>query len=205
MQCGVVGYYKAMGIILASNSPRRRELLSTLGLEFSARSSVALDESAVLADTKGDLDQRLERLAQLKGTEVSKESPNDIVISADTVVVLGGEVFGKPADVEDARKMLGRLGGQTHQVFTAVCVQRAVDGMLHLGTNKTKVTFRSLSQDTINLYIDREQPFGMAGSYAIQRLGVLLVSKIEGDYANVVGLPLGLTAELLAKFGINVL
>ncbi len=194
-----------MGIILASNSPRRLELLSTLGLEFSTRGSVALDEAAVLADIHGDLEQRLERLAELKGGGVSLESPNDIVISADTVVVLDGEVFGKPADADEARKILTRLSGRSHVVHTSVCVQRAVDGLVHLGTHKTKVTFHDLDAGTIDRYVEREQPFGMAGAYAIQRLGALLVSQIEGDYGNVVGLPLGLTAELLGKFGVEVL
>ena len=194
-----------MGIILASNSPRRGELLSSLGLEFSTTSSAELDEAAVLAGNFQELEQRLEQLAELKGAGVSQDSPNGIVISADTVVVLNGEVFGKPADLIEARKMLRRLAGRSHEVWTAVCVQRRVDGLVQLGLDKTTVTFRSLDHDIINRYIEREQPFEMAGSYAIQRLGALLVSKIEGDYSNVVGLPLGLTADMLEKFGINIL
>lgn len=194
-----------MRLILASNSPRRKELLATLGLEFSVLASAALDEARVLAELHGDLEQRLARLAQLKGAEVARGCPADTVLSADTVVLAQQEVLGKPRDATEAQAMLARLSGRAHTVLTAVCVQREVDGLLQSGVEATRVSFNLLEADAIARYVERAQPFDYAGSYAIQGLGALLVRKIDGDYSNVVGLPLGLTARLLEEAGVRVL
>jgi septum formation protein len=194
-----------MGLILASASPRRKELLAQLGLDFSVLPSVQLDEARVLRELRGDLELRLRRLAQLKGGEIARESPTDCVISADTVVVLDGEVLGKPRDRVQGIKMLERLSGRTHQVITAVAVQWVLTDYLRSETETTQVVFNELSSDLIQRYLDRAQPYDMAGSYAIQGIGTLLAKRIEGCYSNVVGLPLSLTARLLDGAGVFVL
>ncbi len=186
-------------------SPRRRELLAQLGLEFTVISSVQLDEARVLRELHGDLPLRLKRLAQLKGGEVARQSPADCIISADTVVVLDGEVLGKPRDQEHAVEMLTRLSGRTHEVITAVAVQWVLTDYLRSDTETTRVTFQNLSQELISRYIDAARPFDMAGGYGIQGLGVLLVESMSGCYSNVVGLPLRLTARLLQGAGIAIL
>lgn len=194
-----------MMLILSSTSPRRRKLLSALALEFSVMPGAELDESEVLDNYGGELAQRLERLAQEKGAGVAREHPHAIVLSADTVVEIGGELLGKPLDNADACKMLHRLSGREHRVHTGVAVQRVRDSLLHTGCETTRVFFAALDADTIARYIARAKPFDKAGAYAIQGLGALLVKRIEGDYSNVVGLPLALTARLLSAAGLHVL
>jgi septum formation protein len=194
-----------MGLILASSSPRRRELLATLGLDFRVVPGTELDEATILTEAQGELSQRLEQLARLKGEAAAREAPADVVISADTVVEIGGEVLGKPRDVDEARAMLTRLAGRTHRVHTAVAVQQHGRHFLATGCETTEVTFDVLDSEMISRYVARAQPFDKAGAYAIQGLGALLVRKIKGDYANVVGLPLRLTAHLLTAAGVQVL
>jgi septum formation protein len=202
---GALRYYLAMGLILASASPRRKELLAQLGLEFSVLPSVELDEARVLRDLHGDLSLRLRRLAQLKGGEIARQSPTECVISADTVVVLDGVVLGKPRDHAHAFEMLTRLSGRTHEVITAVAVQWVLTDYLRSDTETTQVTFDRLDPGTIQRYLEAAQPFDMAGSYGIQGLGALLVAAVHGCYSNVVGLPLRLTARLLEGAGMAVL
>ena len=194
-----------MRLILASNSPRRKELLEQLGLEIRVLPSAQLDEVQVLSKTHGDLPLRLKRLAQLKGGEIARQSPADCVISADTVVVLEGEVFGKPQDRAHAVRMLSSLSDRTHEVITAVAVQCVLTDYIRSGAEVTQVAFAPLSLGLIEQYIDTAQPYDMAGSYGIQGLGALLVNSIHGCYSNVVGLPLRLTASLLEGAGIHVL
>jgi septum formation protein len=121
------------------------------------------------------------------------------------VVLAEQEVLGKPRDAAEAQAMLSRLSGRTHTVLTAVCVRREMDGLVQAGVESTRVSFNLLDAETIARYVERVQPFDYAGSYAIQGLGALLVRKIDGDYTNVVGLPLGLTARLLEEAGVRVL
>lgn len=194
-----------MQLILASTSPRRRELLGTLGLEFTVMSGAELNEAEVLVNSAGELAQRLEHLARLKGQECAAQYPEAIVLSADTVVEIDGDLLGKPADVADARAMLTRLSGREHRVHTGVAVQRHSDGLAEAGCETTQVFFASLSEQMIGSYIDRAEPFDKAGAYAIQGLGALLAERIHGDYSNVVGLPLRLTVRLLGAAGIDVL
>jgi len=194
-----------MALILASQSPRREQLLLTLGLDFTITGSAEVDEARILRETTGDLKDRLKHLALLKGQDAAAAHPDDIVLSADTVVVINDEVLGKPRDVEDARQMLSRLSGRAHHVYTGVAVQRPATGYRETGVESTRVTFNLVDSATIDRYIARAQPFDKAGSYAIQGLGSLLVRKIEGDYSNVVGLPLPLTARLLTGAGMVVL
>jgi septum formation protein len=194
-----------MNIILSSHSPRRRELLSTLGLDFTVQPGAELDESTVLEQGTGDLRARLQRLALIKGQDVARSNPSAVVISADTVVEVQDLVLGKPRDSEQARTMLEMLSGCTHRVLTAVALQRQCVGFALAECEITSVTFDVLSDNTIERYIARATPFDKAGAYAIQGLGALLVQRIDGDYSNVVGLPLRLTARLLATAGIEAL
>ena len=199
------GYNPAMRLILASNSPRRRELLSLLGLEFTIAPGPDLDEAAVLAETDAALNERLMRLAFLKGESAARAGPEALVLSADTAVVVDSAVLGKPKDSAEAREMLGRLSGRAHYVITAVAVRSMQLGVYKAECESTLVTFSNLSAATIESYIERARPYDYAGAYAIQGLGALLVQRIEGDYSNVVGLPLGLTARLLEGAGVKVL
>lgn len=198
-------YYLSMSLILASSSPRRKHLLSTIGLAFDVLPGAQLDEAGVLASAGGSLQERIEYLARLKGEPVALESPAAVVISADTVVEIDGDALGKPLDVDEARAMLTRLSGRAHHVHTGVAVQCRQSGFSQSGVESTRVTFALLDGETIGNYIAREQPFDKAGAYAIQGLGALLVRRIEGDYSNVVGLPLPLTARLLTAAGLRVL
>jgi septum formation protein len=194
-----------MTLILASASPRRKSLLATLGLEFAVLPGTELDEAGILGAADGGLHDRIEHLARLKGEPVAIEAPESIVISADTVVEIDGDILGKPRDVDDAREMLTRLSGRAHHVHTGVAVQCSRTGFRQSGVESTRVTFALLDSETINSYIARAEPFDKAGAYAIQGLGALLVRRIEGDYSNVVGLPLPLTARLLTAAGVRVL
>lgn len=198
-------YDWAVKVLLASGSPRRRELLTTVGLPFQVVLGETLDEEKILGELQGSLETRMIRLAQLKGDAVAQEYPDAVVISADTVVELNGELLGKPGDSEEAREMLTRLSGRTHTVHTAVVVQHAAQGMLSSGLESTRVSFNALERQVIDSYIARDEPYDKAGGYAIQGIGALLVRSIDGDYSNVVGLPLGLTARLLAEVGVNIL
>jgi septum formation protein len=192
-------------LILASSSPRRRELLATLGVDFSIEPGADLAEAELLASLDGDLEERLTRLALLKGDAAAASAPDSLVLSADTAVVVGEDVLGKPAGHAEAVEMLRRLSGRVHLVITAVAVQQRESRLQHVAVETTRVAFHRLDDDTIRRYIQREQPYDKAGAYAIQGLGALLVRRIEGDYSNVVGLPLGATARLLQGAGLRIL
>ncbi len=194
-----------MRLILASTSPRRRELLATLGLSFDALPAADVDEARILAECDGPLAQCLQHLAWLKGEAAAAAHPRALVLSADTVVEIEGDLLGKPAGEADARSMLERLSNREHRVHTGVAVQLASDGLLHSGCETTRVFFARLSADTVARYVASGEPTGKAGAYAIQGRGALLVERIDGDYSNVVGLPLRLTARLLAAAGMGVL
>jgi len=213
-------YNYGVELILASASPRREELLKTLRYPFRVIPGPPLDEHKILSEGGGSLPERLQELARMKGYTVARNYPDETVLSADTVVVLPGEidlehaeeeeyhytaaVLEKPRDEEEAAAMLRKLSARMHHVITAVCVQRELEGVLEQGWEVTQVYFNPLSDYMVRQYIQYEQPFDKAGAYAIQGFGALLVSRIEGDYTNVVGLPLGLTARLLEQSGVRV-
>ena len=183
-------------IILASASPRRYELLKTLGLEFEVIVS-NIDEENVRAQSPAEY--VLEN-AQLKGQNVARKNPNCLIISADTIVVSDNSIFGKPKNEEEAFKILKQLSGKTHQVFTAF-------GLLYLryerslfDTVSTEVTFRALSDEEIWAYINTGEPFDKAGAYAIQGQGALLIEKINGCFYNVVGFPMPRFYKALEEF-----
>ncbi len=188
-------------IILASASPRRRELLKNIGLDFEIVVSDA-DESSI----SSDVDARLyvQELALLKASDSAKKIKfkifDDIlVISADTIVVENGKILGKPKDEADAKEMLKALSGTTHQVMTGICVFRVKDGFSVCDTVTTNVTFKRLTDETIDSYIRSGECLDKAGAYGIQGKGALLCKELSGDYFNVVGLPISKLADILKK------
>lgn len=183
--------------ILASGSPRRKELLELIGLEFKVIVSQA-DEDSVSKDLKPEL--YVQELALLKASATAKEvlrNKNAVIISADTIVTLDGQILGKPKDEDDAFNMLSKLSGREHEVYMGYCVMRISDGKAVCGKVRTKVKFKDLSDDKIRGYINSGEPMDKAGAYGIQGLGSLLIEKIDGDYFNVVGLPISALADTL--------
>jgi septum formation protein len=186
-----------MRLILASASPRRRELLRHAGFDFEVRSSTV--EEIVLPGEAAEEFAR--RAARDKAVIVAASAPPDsLVLGADTVVVAGHAILGKPADAEDATRMLRLLSGATHRVITGVCLVRAPDRVEALAHETTLVTFRSLSEEEIASYVASGEPFDKAGAYGIQGLASKFVTRIEGCYFNVVGLPVALVYDLLKPF-----
>ena len=183
-----------MDLILASGSPRRRELLSLYTTDFTVCAS-DFDESMVQADTPAQL---VEKLAMGKCLAVAGQHPDAVVIGCDTVVDVNGEVFGKPHSVEDARRMLRALSGAAHQVHTGVCIAKG-EQVEHF-VDSCKVTFFPISEKEIDFYISTKEPYDKAGAYAIQGRAALWLDRIEGDYYTIMGLPVSRTAQLLAHF-----
>lgn len=170
-------------MILASKSPRRQELLKIITSEFEIVPS-ELDETSIPADP---VEYLAERLARAKATQVAQHHHNEIVIGCDTVVLLDGKVFGKPADSKHAAHMLQLLSGKTHQVVTGVSLVRGHKTVSFSQT--TSVSFFKLTEQEIQEYISTGEPFDKAGGYGIQGYGSLLVESICGDFFNVMGLP----------------
>ena len=184
-------------IILASNSPRRRELLAGLDLDFEVKVLPDIDESypdnLPAAEVAGYISR--EKAAPYR-TLIGED---DLVITADTVVIVGDEVLGKPKDAEDARRMLQLISGRTHQVITGVCL--LTTDKKHSFSVTTDVTFKQLSEDEINYYIEHYKPFDKAGAYGIQEwIGYVGVTSINGSYFNVMGLPVQRLWEEIKKF-----
>ena len=183
-----------MNLILASGSPRRRELLSLYTTDFTVCVS-DFDESAVQADTPAQL---VEQLARGKCLAVSAQHPGAVVIGCDTVVDVNGEVFGKPHSTEDAKRMLRALSGAAHEVHTGVCIS---DGTrTESFVDSCRVTFFPLSGEEIDFYASTAEPYDKAGAYAIQGRAALWLDRIEGDYYTIMGLPVSRTVQLLAHF-----
>lgn len=193
--------------ILASQSPRRKELLKNIGLEFEVIVSEA-DESSV--DTESiEPPIYVQELALIKAAATAKKvlkNKKAIIIAADTIVTLDGKILGKPENEADAERMLVSLSGRRHEVYTGYCVMRIKDGYTVCNSIKTDVYFKHLTLEKIRAYIKTNEPSDKAGAYGIQGIGGLLVEKIDGDYANVVGLPVSSLADTLEKdFNINIL
>jgi septum formation protein len=172
-------------LVLASASPRRKHLLEQIGLPFVVRPS-RIPEGGPMKEPSADA---LE-LAVKKALAVSAAFPGQWVLGADTVVVLGERILGKPKDPEDALAMLNLLSGREHQVITAFSVLNPAGEVSHKEAVSTAVRFRRLRKKEIEAYIATGEPFGKAGGYAIQGMGAFMVDSIEGSYTNVVGLPL---------------
>jgi len=178
-------------LVLASASPRRAELLAAAGFEFDV-DPVDVDESRRHGEPPPTY---VDRVARLKASTGAARHPQRIVVAADTVVVVGDTVLGKPRDDADARDMLGRLSGRSHDVMTAVAV--AANGGLRAHVERTTVWFRALSAMDIDWYARSGEPMGKAGGYAIQGLAARFIPRIDGSYSNVVGLPLAALTDLL--------
>ena len=189
-----------MKLILASASPRRRELLTQVGVSFVIEVS---DVEEVLDDTLSP-ELQVQSLALQKAQAVAAQYKDGLVLGADTVVVDAGSLLGKPQNTEEAAEMLRSLSGKWHQVMTAVALVDANDTK-HEWTSVeiTNVKFRDLTEDDIAAYVATGESMDKAGAYGIQGYGALLVERIEGCYNNVVGLPLQLVAKGLRNWGIN--
>lgn len=190
-----------MDIILASGSPRRRELLEQIGVKNYRIVSPDVDEHVEGHPAPEEL---VELLSRRKAEAVGAKAGADaLVIAADTVVALDGAILGKPHSREEAGAMLAALSGREHAVFTGLTVLRG--DRVVTGHERTAVTFRSLTGAEIDRYVATGEPMDKAGAYGIQGVGALLITGIEGDYFNVMGLPVCRLGRVLADFGVDVL
>ena len=190
-----------MSLVLASQSPRRRELLHQIGIDDFKIIPSQKEEKKDPSLTPKDLVMHLSRQ---KAEEVAgKCSRDDIIIAADTVVSLKGQILGKPKDREDGARMLSLLSGNKHEVFSGVTVKK---GDLILNEyEETAVYFREMTEEEISWYLSTGEPMDKAGAYGIQGIGIRFISRIEGDYTNVVGLPICRLLSMLEKAGWNTL
>ena len=183
-------------IYLASNSPRRRELLTQIGVDFSVL-SVDVDESRFENELAVDYVQRVAIAKAQAGWDCLSEAEKKPVLGSDTSVVLEGDVLGKPSDDQHAREMLQRLSGQQHQVMTAVAIVTAEKIWIELNTSR--VTFATLSSEDMDWYLSTQEGVDKAGGYAVQGLAALFIENIEGSYSGIMGLPLRETGLLLTR------
>ncbi|MBX3288703.1 MAG: septum formation protein Maf [Acidobacteria bacterium] len=177
-------------IILASGSPRRAEILTAVGWEFE-KDVPDVDESEVAGEPAADY---VLRLAVEKASAIAKMHPGRIVLGSDTTVLLNGKILGKPVDLKDAERMIAELSGERHEVLTGVALVR--DGECHSAVQTTGVTFAEMSPEEIGHLVRFGSPLDKAGGYAVQAQAALFIEKIDGDYWNVVGLPINLVYHL---------
>jgi septum formation protein len=187
-------------VVLASASPRRRALLGQICREFSVRPS-AVEERL----PPGPPADAAIALALAKARAIAAEVPDVVVLGADTIVVVDGEVLGKPESAADAVRMLRRLRNRPHEVITGVAVVSARAAREATAAVRTRVTMRDYSDAEIDAYVVTGEPLDKAGAYAVQEGGARLVARVDGCYTNVVGLPVTTTRALLAFFGVTVL
>jgi septum formation protein len=188
-----------MKLILASGSPRRRELLAAAGLEFEIIPSPAEE----IHDSSLGMAGLCEENARLKAEAIAMQHRDAIVIGADTLVFLDGEPLGKPKDMADAERMLGRLSGKTNQVCTGVCIM-GPDDHVTLRHCVTDVHFRALSPETVRAYLAMTHPLDKAGAYGIQDHGEMIIERIEGPFDNVMGLPVREVLAALQEIGLPI-
>jgi septum formation protein len=186
------------GLILASKSPRRSELLEQAGLTFSVIPS-DFDESTVAVSSP---ESYAISLAESKALDISQKHPAAWIIGADTIVLIDRKILGKPASINEAHDMLQRLSDRTHQVLTGYCICCKKKNRIFSETVKTDVRFKRLNDAEIKWYIQTGEPFDKAGAYAIQGMGTFLVKSINGSYTNVVGLPVCEVIEHLIREGV---
>jgi septum formation protein len=182
-------------LILASASPRRAEILQQVGWPFEVVVS-NIDESILNSETASSY---VERLAMEKARAISKGRLFGLTLGADTVVTIDDSLLGKPSDIEDAKQMLKRLSGRWHEVLTGVALVRAEDGETVVAHERTRVRFAQMSDSEIDWYVSTGEPMDKAGSYAVQGQAAIFIEKIEGDYWNVVGLPIQLVYRLIRR------
>lgn len=185
-------------LILASKSPRRRDLLNQAGLAFSIEPS-SVDESSFATTSP---EKRVRLLAEAKAEEVAQRYPESWVIGADTVVVVENTVLEKPRTQDRARYMLEALSGKTHKVLTGYCICCKATERFFSATVETKVVFKPLTKREIDWYINTGEPFDKAGGYAAQGLGTFLIRRVEGSYTSVVGLPVCEVIDYLVREGV---
>lgn len=183
-------------LVLASASPRRQELLRNAGIAFEVQPA-HIPEDPLPGESAKDC---AERLAREKALAVAQERRNDAVLGADTVVVIDGDILGKPVDDADAARMLRLLSGRTHRVITGVCL--VLSGQWSVASETTSVTMNEISDEEIRDYVASDEPMDKAGAYAIQGMASRWISRIEGDYSNVVGLPVALVYRMLPRSGL---
>jgi septum formation protein len=186
-------------VVLASSSPRRKELLEKAGLKFSVDPSET-DEK--LGESSGP-EELAKSISLMKARSAAQRHPGSIIIAADTFGVLDGRLLGKPDDAAHARRMLKQMSGKCHEVLTGFTIIDSGSGKAVSRVVRTKVYFKELSSGQIDKYVESGEPLGKAGAYAIQGSGAALVERIDGDYFNVVGLPVRELARELKKFGIE--
>jgi septum formation protein len=194
-------------IVLASASPRRQELLRSAGIPFTVQPA-DINETPLVGESAREC---AERLAREKALAVFQDQTQSYVVGADTIVVVDDTVLGKPRDARDAARMLGMLSGRTHAVITGVCLvspsatadkpPRAGEPKLRTASETTQVTFCELADDEIRDYVATGEPMDKAGAYAIQGIASRWIPRIEGDYSNVVGLPVALVYRMLREAG----
>jgi septum formation protein len=190
-------------LVLASASPRRQELLRNAGIAFTVQAS-GIDETALAGESPR---RCAERLAREKARAISRIRPEDYVLGADTIVVVDKEMLGKPCDASDAARMLRMLSGRRHEVITGVCLIRPVAGGQWsvaseiVRSERTLVTMEALSDEEILDYVATGEPMDKAGGYAIQGIASRWIPRIEGDYSNVMGLPVSLVYRMLREAG----
>ena len=185
-------------IILASQSPRRKDIMAMTPWEFEVEAS-DVDETM---DENLDLETNLKLLSEKKADPIAEKYPNNVVIGSDTIVYAENRVLGKPKDDEEAAEMLRLFSGKSHYVYTGVCILHKASNKKVAFCERTKVTFKTLTEDEIAWYISTKEHVGKAGAYAVQGPAGMLITGIEGDYFNVVGLPLNRVYEELSKFEI---
>ena len=184
-------------VILASQSPRRRELLSLVGIAHAVQPA-DIDETQWPGE---DPRAHCERLAREKVAVVAEREPNALIIGSDTIVILDGDVLGKPSDEVEARATLARLSGRSHTVMTAVAVRWR--GQERSAVEEVSVTFHALSPEQIAAYVATREPMDKAGAYGIQGYGATIVERVDGDYFAVMGLPLQRVVRLMAELGVR--
>ena len=180
-------------IVLASGSPRRAEIMNSVGWEF-VKTVPDVDESVIDGELAEDY---VQRLAGEKALAVAASHPGEIILAADTTAVLGGDIIGKPVDLDDARRMIERLSGNWHEVLTGVAVAR--NGDEKIGLQRTRVKFATMTDEEIDFLVEKGEPLDKAGAYAVQAQAALFIEGLEGDYWNVVGLPINLVYRLVGE------
>lgn len=182
-------------IILASASPRRHELLTQAGVEFTVVVP-GLDETPLSGESPR---QMVERLARMKASVVADAYPDAYVIAADTTVYIDGESLGKPSSTSEACEMLGKIQGRTHEVWGGIAITHQRSGLMRCWSHVTEVAMRTMDADVIRAYVDTGEPMDKAGSYAIQGIGLQFVDTIHGSYSNVVGLNIASVMDTLRE------
>lgn len=182
-------------IVLASSSPRRKELMALSGIPFEVFTA-DIDEAC-----EGAVQERVMQIAQRKALAAATKFPNEFILAADTLVFMSGKVLGKPTDELQARQMLQMLSGQSHKVYTGVCIINGISSLIDTRYDETTVIFSGLDDKDIDGYIASGEPMDKAGAYAVQGMGGMFVESLSGSYSNVIGLPMALVRRMLIENG----